>query len=274
MSTANVSIIDKPLSGRRIVVTRPRAQAQTFVELLEQQGAEVVQFPTIETIPVASYERLDAVLDNLSSYHWLIFTSVNGVRYFLDRLRTRQRAVNALDHLRIAAIGPETARAVEAIPLCVHAVPEEYRAEALVAVLGEVHGQRILLPRAAEAREVLPKELRALGAHVDEIAVYRTILPQTTKVQELHAQLEGGKIDLVTFTSSSTVRNFMALFANKAARTLLGKTRIGCIGPITADTAREYGLEITIQSGTYTIPAFAAVIEEYFRKVGSSQQTY
>jgi uroporphyrinogen III methyltransferase/synthase len=255
----------KPLFGRRIVVTRPRAQASGFVDLLEEQGAEALPFPTIETVPLESYDRLDAALDEIARYSWLIFTSVNGVKYFFARLRARQQDIRSLGSVRIAAIGPETARTVEALHLRVEAMPEEYRAEALVPVLGEVRGQHLLLPRALEARAILPLELQALGAQVDEIAVYRTILPQTTQTRELQALLKEGEIDLVTFTSSSTVRNFVALFPEDEVRSLLAKTRIGCIGPITADTARQYGLEIAIQPQTYTIPAFAEAIVEYFK---------
>jgi uroporphyrinogen III methyltransferase/synthase len=153
---------------------------------------------------------------------------------------------------------------VETFHLRVDAVPEEYRAEALVSVLGAVHGQRLLLPRALEARAVLPVELQGLGAQVDEIAVYRTIRPQTTRIRELQTLLEEGKIDLVTFTSSSTVHNLIGLCPEGEIVSLLAKTRIGCIGPITADTARQYGLEIAVQPQTYTIPAFAEAIVEYF----------
>ncbi len=259
----------KPLFGRRIVITRPRVQASRFGELLEQQGAEVFQFPTIETVPVASYAQLDAALDKLSAYHWLIFTSVNGVQYFFSRLRARQQDIRSLGTVRIAAIGPETARTVEALHLRVDVMPEEYRAEALFTVLGNVNGQRILLPRATIARAVLPQELRAMGAQVDEIPVYQTIRPQNGRPEELRELLKEGKIDLVTFTSSSTVRNFVALFPEDNPSVLLGKTRVGCIGPITADTAREFGLEVAIQPRTYTIPAFAEAIVQYF----SSQQS-
>jgi uroporphyrinogen III methyltransferase/synthase len=254
----------KPLFGRRIVVTRPRIQASRFVESLEQQGAYVVQFPTIETVPVESYERLDAALYNLSSYAWAIFTSVNGVRYFFDRLHDRQQDIRSLAGVRLAAIGPETARAVEALHLRVDAVPEEYRAEALIPVLGEVKGQRILLPRAAEAREILPQELQAAGAQVDVIAVYNTIRPQTP-TQELRELLQAAQVDLITFTSSSTVRNFMAVFPDDDIPALLRNAAIGCIGPITADTAREYGLTVAVQPEQYTVPAFTQAIVEHFR---------
>jgi uroporphyrinogen III methyltransferase/synthase len=253
-----------PLANRRIVVTRPRAQAQRFIDLLEQQGAEVIRFPTIEIVPMASYERLDATIDQLTTYDWLIFTSVNGVQYFMDRLRIRQKEIASLQHLKIATIGPATAQAVEALSLHVHAVPEEYRAEALVMVLGEVKGKRMLLPRAAQARAVLPEELQALGAHVDEIAAYETVPPQVTAVQEVRTFLQTGKVDMVTFTSSSTVRNFAALFSVGELPMLFRKTLIGCIGPITAATVREYGLPVAVQSAVYTIPAFADTLVKYF----------
>jgi uroporphyrinogen III methyltransferase/synthase len=265
MSTNHASITEaQPLSGRCIVVTRPRTQASRFVDLLEQYGAEVIQFPTIETIPVESYERLDTALDELATYHWLIFTSVNGVKYLLARLQARQQDMRSLEGIQIAAIGPETARAVEAVGLQVAAVPEEYRAEAVVPILGDVAGRRILLPRAAGAREVLPQELQALGAQVDEIPIYQTVLPQNGRTKDLQALLQKGKIDLVTFTSSSTVRNFASLFPQQELLALMRTVRIGCIGPITAETVREYGLEVAIQSSVYTIPAFAETIVEHF----------
>ena len=255
----------KPLFGKRIVVTRPRAQANSFVELLEQHGAEVLRCPTIETIPLESYERLDVALATLSAYAWLIFTSVNGVKYFFARLRERRQDLRTLGAVRIAAIGPETARAVERFQLQIDAVPQEYRAEAVIPVLGAVRGQRILLPRAAEARDILPRELTALGAEVDEIAVYRTIRPPDTKIDELRRLLTEGKIDLVTFTSSSTVRNFVSLFPEADRRTVIGSARVGCIGPITAETAREYGLEVAVQPKSYTVPALAEAIVAYFK---------
>ena len=266
MSTAVVTHIDKPLTGRRIVVTRPRVQSRGFAETLERYGAEVLLFPTIETVPVASYARLDAALDQLDQYQWLLFTSVNGVKYFVERLHACGKPVEALRSVKIATIGPETARAVTDISLQVTAVPDEYRAEALVTVLGEVRGQRILLPRAAEAREVLPKELHALGAQVDEIPVYETRRPQTTETEKLRELLLAAKIDMVTFTSSSTVRNFGAAFAGENLPQLLSKTQIGCIGPITADTVREYGLTVTVQSGVYTIPGFTDAVVAYFSR--------
>lgn len=254
----------KPLFGKRIVITRPRAQAGRFAELLEAKGADVFRFPTIETVPLESYQDLDAALDTLVDYDWLIFTSTNGVRYFFERLQQRRQDIRELGNVRIAAIGPETARCVEACHLRVAVVPREYTAEALIDVLKAESLQRVLLPRAAEARAILPQELRASGARVDEVATYRTIRPQF-RDETLRDMLRAGQIDLITFTSSSTVRNFMARFSGEDVADLLGETLVGCIGPITATTARQHGLRVTIQPRAYTIPTFADAIVGYFQ---------
>ncbi len=254
----------KPLFGKRIVVTRPRTQAGGFADLLEQYGAEVFRFPLIETVPLASSAALDAALDALAGYDWLVFTSANGVRYFFERLQARQRDIRSLGNIRIAAIGPETARSIQARHLRVEAMPHEYRAEALIKVLKDEKARRILLPRAAEARAILPQELRASGARVDEIAIYRTIRPQGQD-ETLRDMLRAGQVDLLTFTSSSTVRNFMEGLSGEDSAVLLGQAHIGCIGPITAATAQEYGLTVAVQPSAYTIPAFVKATVAYFR---------
>ena len=258
----------KPLFGQRIVITRPWTQASRFADLLEQHGAEVFRFPLIETVPIDSSPALDAALDTLANYDWLIFTSVNGVRYFFERLQARQLDIRSLGDIRIAAIGPETARAIRARSLRVDTMPQEYKAEALIELLKAEKAQRILLPRAAEARAVLPQELRAQGAQVDEVATYRTIRPRQSRNRDerLRDMLRAGQVDLLTFTSSSTVRNFMDCCAEEDITALLGDTCIGCIGPITAATAQEYGLTVAVQPSVYTIPAFAEAIVEYFRQ--------
>ena len=258
----------KPLFGKRIVITRPRTQASRFADMLEQHGAEVFRFPLIETVPMDSSTALDAALDALASYDWLIFTSVNGVRYFFDRLHARQLDIRSLGDIRIAAIGPETARSIQARSLRVDAMPQEYKAEALIEMLKAEKAQRILLPRAAEARAILPQELRAHGAQVDEIATYRTIRPRRPRNRDelLRDMLGAGQVDLLTFTSSSTVRNFMDCFSGEDIAAALGDTHVGCIGPITAATAQEYGLTVAVQPYSYTIPAFAEAIVEYFHQ--------
>ena len=259
----------QPLFGKRIVVTRPRTQASRFADLLEQHGAEVFRFPLIETVPLDSSAALDAALDDLARYDWLVFTSVNGVRYFFERLQARQRDIRSLGDLRIAAIGPETARSIQARHLRVDALPREYQAEALIQVLKAERAQRILLPRAAEARAILPQELRASGAQVDEIAIYRTIRPRN-RDETLRDMLRAGRVDLLTFTSSSTVRNFMECLSGEDSPALLGQARIGCIGPITAATAQAYGLTVAVQPSAYTIPAFVEAILAYFRTANNT----
>jgi uroporphyrinogen III methyltransferase/synthase len=253
----------KPLFGRCIVVTRPRAQAAGFIEALTDLGADVLPCPTIEIVPPASWAPLDAAIERLASYDWLVLTSVNGVAMFFDRLRERQRDIRALHRARVAAVGSETAAAIAARGLQVDIVPEEFRAEAVAAAIcrAGVAGTRVLLPRAAVAREILPVTLRAAGATVDEVPAYETI-PARVDLGELRDRLGRGAVDLVTFTSSSTVRNFVALLGHDATA-LLGGVPAACIGPITAETARGFGLEVVVQPPTYTIAAFTESIAAY-----------
>jgi uroporphyrinogen III methyltransferase/synthase len=254
----------KPLFGRRIVITRPRLQAAEFAELLEASGAEVVPFPTIETVPPASLAPLDDAIRRADQFDWVVFTSANAVRVFFTRLEKLGADVRDWHRSRFAAIGPQTAKAVQQHCVRVETVPDEFRAEAVAALLAQVGvgGQRILLPRAAGARDVLPTRLRALGATVEEVVTYTTVLPQAN-ADELHEQLLRGDVDLVTFTSSSTVHNFVAAFAG-SPHGVLAHARVGCIGPITAETAHSYGMQVTIQPATYTIPAFADAIVRYY----------
>ncbi|MCU0596146.1 MAG: uroporphyrinogen-III C-methyltransferase, partial [Desulfobacterota bacterium] len=200
----------KPLFGKRIVVTRAREQASDFVTLLSELGAECVEFPTIEVIPPPGWKEMDHAIQNLGTYHWLVFTSVNGVKYFFERLEHAGQDARALKGIKLAAIGPKTADAIRAKGILPDLVPQEYRAEAVVEAFGKqgVKGLRVLLPRAADAREVLPQELEKMGATVEVVEAYRTVVPQGRK-DEIRAMLEKGDIHMVTFTSSSTVSNFM-----------------------------------------------------------------
>jgi uroporphyrinogen III methyltransferase/synthase len=263
----------RPLFGRRIVVTRARAQASDFVDRLESLGAEVFQVPAIEVVPPASYESVDEALGRLRDYGWVIFTSVNGVAAFLDRLRETGGDTRELGNSRLAAIGSETERALAQAHLRADVVPHEYRAEALAAAIGEgaVRGQRILLARAAGARSVLPDTLRALGAVVDDVATYRTKVP-TVAVDEVRKSLDEGAVDLLTFASSSTVRHFVEMVGRKTVTAALARreadggrrVKVGCIGPITGQTASDLGLPVDIQPNAYTISAFTEAIVAYF----------
>ena len=254
----------RPLFGRRIVVTRPRTQAASFIDRLTRAGADVLPFPTIAIAPPASWQPLDDALDRLERFDWVVFTSVNGVEMFFQRMQARRLDVRRLHRARVAAVGPETARALEARGLLVDVVPESFRAEGVAQALEQarVRGAHILLPRAAGAREILPVMLRAAGATVDEVTSYQTVRPPVD-ASELRSLLRDRRVHLVTFTSSSTVRNFLDLLGSEAIALLRG-VAIGCIGPITADTARAAKLEVAIQPRDYTVAALAEAIVEYF----------
>lgn len=255
----------KPLFGRRIVVTRPRLQAAAFAERIEALGGEVVEFPTIEIRPPESYDALDAAIDSAGSYQWLIFTSANGVRFFLERWRHNAKDIRDLKGVEIAAIGPETAREIERHDLRVRLLPEEYRAEGLLSHFkpGDVAGKRVLLPRAAEARDVLPEGLRRWGARVDVVEAYRTV-PAVTDGAWLRETALRGEIHMVTFTSSSTARSFAALFPENRLEKMMARVAVACIGPITRATAEEMGLRVHVMPRAYTIAGLTEAIVEYY----------
>jgi uroporphyrinogen III methyltransferase/synthase len=255
----------RPLFGRRIVVTRAREQASEFKAMLTQLGAHCTEFPTIGIEPPPSWEPLDTAISQLSSYDWIIFTSVNGVRFFMKRLRESDLDVRELRGVRLAAIGPKTAEAVENYGLRLDLVPKEYRAEAILEELsGEnLEGQRFLMPRAMVARDVLPDTLGQRGAHVDVVPTYQTILPHHQSSEVLHL-FQGGKIHCLTFTSSSTVSNFFSLFQKEEILPLLKEVVIACIGPVTAQTAEKNGLTVDVMPSDYTIPGLVEAIRSYF----------
>jgi uroporphyrinogen III methyltransferase / synthase len=264
---------DQPLSGRTIVITRARAQAAEFAELLEGYGARVVACPTIEIVEPETYAPLDQALENLYGYDWLIFTSVNGVEFFLRRLTSLAHDISELDELRVCAIGAATAARLHDEHVHVDLVPEQFKAEGVFAALENYLGGRaqfdrlnVLIPRAAVARDYLPHALEEAGARVDTVAVYRTVPPQTTERARVAALLAGGSVDCVTFTSSSTVTNFAQLFDTTDLRALLGGARVACIGDITAQTAAAYGLLTDIQPAEFTTRALACAIADYFAK--------
>lgn len=253
----------RPLSGKRIVVTRARPQAGAFARVLEEVGAAVIEFPTIEIAPPESYDRLDAAIAQLDGYDWIIFTSVNGVEHFSARLAHLGRTLNGA--IRAAAIGPETAKAVESLGVAPEIVPEEYRAEAILGKLRHeaMRGQKVLVPRAAEARDVLIRTLREWGADVDLVEAYRTVAPASDPAP-LRAMLLRGGVDAVTFTSSSTVRNFQTIFAGDDLRHLLARSAVACIGPITQSTAAEIGMRVDVVAEDYTIAGLTQALVEYF----------
>jgi uroporphyrinogen III methyltransferase/synthase len=257
----------QPLTGRLVVVTRPRAQARVFATLLEEAGATVLLVPTIVIEPPASWESLDRALDRIDDYRWAVFTSVNGVEMTRRRLEHLGRGAGVLRGRRLAAIGPATAGALRDVGLEPDVVPEEYVAEGLAERLLSLirPGDRVLLARAADTRDVLVRELEAAGALVDEVPAYRT-RPAHEDAGELRRALAAGRVDVVTFTSSSTVRHFAALFPSGDLPRLLSGVAVACIGPVTRATAGEFGLEARILPREYTIPALAQAICEHYAR--------
>jgi uroporphyrinogen III methyltransferase/synthase len=258
---------EKPLFGKRIVVTRAREQASDFLNRLSALGAACIEFPTIEVIPPSSWDALDEAVRSLESYQWLLFTSVNGVKYFFHRLEALGKDVRDLKGIKIGAIGPKTAASLQAKGIATDMVPTEYRAEAVVEAFMDraPKGCKILLPRAAQARDVLPRELERMGAKVDVVETYRTVKPEGDKGR-VQAMLEKGDIHMVTFTSSSTVTNFVDMF-EPAREALLGwmeKVAVACIGPVTAQSAENKGLKVGLVPPEYTTESLTEAIVDYF----------
>ena len=256
----------RPLQGRTIVITRAAAQAQRFVDLLEAEGARVLAAPTIAIEPPPSWEPLDSAIAAIDTFAWVVFTSVNGVAMVDRRLTARRQAWTLLGRRRVAAIGPATAEALAEHGVRADVVPGEYRAEGLVARLRHElrPGERVLLPRAAQTRDVLVTDLRKAGADVVEVPVYVTKRVERD-AGRLREALASGSVHAVTFTSSSTARNFSELFTDDERRALLAGVTVASIGPITAATAAEYGLHTDVMPAEYTIPALTRALVDYFR---------
>ncbi|MGB2690327.1 MAG: uroporphyrinogen-III C-methyltransferase [Desulfobacterales bacterium] len=257
----------KPLMGRSIVVTRSREQASDLVKRLSDLGAECLECPTITVVPPDDLKPLDMAIENLSSYDWLMFTSVNGVNFFFNRLFEKNNDVRALNHVHTAVIGPATAKRLFDFGLKSDIVPESYRAESVVKAFAreDISGKRILLPRAKEARQVLPLELTKMGAVVDDVTAYCN---QAVKddADIILKRLKERTIDMITFTSSSTAKNFRALLPSEGLDNLIQGVTIASIGPITADTARNLGFDVHIVAESYTIAGLCEAIQQYYHK--------
>ncbi len=251
-----------PLAGKRVLITRPPAQAPALAALLEAEGARVITLSAIGIEPVEDASALDAALQNMARYQWAIFTSVNGVRAVGERLAHLGLDWETFTHVCIAAIGPATAAALQAVGIAPQFVPGEYVAEAIAEGIGDVQGRRVLLPRADIAREALAVELRRKGAEVDEIAAYRTVVRPPDAEALARALAEHPEV--ITFTSSSTVRGFVASLGGADPAEALRGVVVACIGPITAQTAREAGLSPQIVAETYTMPGLVQAIIRYF----------
>jgi uroporphyrinogen III methyltransferase / synthase len=246
-----------PLQGQRIVVTRAKGQAEELSSRLRALGADAIELPTIAVEPALDPEPLDCAIANLDRYDWLIFTSANGVRFFLDRLDRSPTDLRKLG-ARICAIGPATRRAVESLHLKVDLMGKEYVAESLVEAFAahDIGGKRMLLPRAAVARDVLPAELRRRGAAVDVVEAYRTVIPPEAAGQAQEIFHAARRPDWIAFTSSSTVKNLVRIVP---AEELAG-VKVASIGPVTSSTAREVGLEVTAEAAEYTVEGLLRAI--------------
>jgi uroporphyrinogen-III synthase len=268
-----------PLAGCRVLVSRAKKQAGALSSALGKLGCHVIEVPFIEIRRPSSYQRLDLALRNLATYDWLILTSVNGVKALFDRMGRKHLNASAFAHLKIAAIGPATKSAIEQHGLRVTVTPKEYVAESVVAALHRrVSGKRVLLVRAKVARDVIPRELRNAGAHVDVVEAYETIAPKSSEKRLRSVLTSARKPHAITFTSSSTVRNFVHLLGLSSARAILKKTAPGrgvhtaSIGPVTSATLREFGLPVDIEAREYTIPGLVATIVAARQRIRSAQQ--
>ncbi len=259
----------RPLHGMRIAVTRASAQASNTVAQLAAEGADVFEFPTIRVESLGMTKQVMRAIDELPSYDWVLFTSRNGVDSFFAALDARGLDARAFGTARIAAIGPATGAALEERHLHADLMPERYVAEEAAAALiaTGMDGKRVLIPRAEEAREALPDLLREAGASPDVVAVYRTVRDDTAQADEFADRLQRGALDAVTFTSSSTVRNCVALLtracgSESKACDLLNGTKLFSIGPITSATLAERGLRLTAEAERYTIDGLVAVLRK------------
>lgn len=250
-----------PLRGVTVMITRPRLQAAPMAEDLERLGARVILFPAIRIEEPDDPAPLRAAVARADTFDWIVFTSVNGVERFWSELREQGGDTRRLAGVSLCAIGPATAAAIEMEGARADLVPDEYVAEAVVDALASetaLTGSRILLPRAQVARRILPDALRAGGAEVVEAAAYRT-LPDRAEAERARAAIEGGQVDVVTFTSSSTVRSYVELLGPAT-----GGAKIASIGPITSAAAREAGLDVDLEAAEYTVPGLIRAIVEHF----------
>ncbi len=254
----------KPLFGKGVVITRPQRQADDLARLLAVQGAHPIAFPTISITQPSDWSELDRALSQLENYNWLIFTSANGVHFFFERLRQKGRDIRDLKGIKIGCIGPATARQIEDRGIRVDLVPDEFIAEGLLRSFASMNlsGKKILIPRAFRARDILPEGLKNQGASVDVVTAYQTI-QSGRKKEELSAYIDAGEVNVITFTSSSTVTNFVEIMGESFILPL--NVKIACIGPVTAATAVKAGFRVDIRQEEYTMEGLVQSLVNYFQ---------
>lgn len=251
----------KPLFGRKILVTRTRTQASKLTAKLENLGAEAIEFPTIKiAAPTDNFKSLDAAIAKIQTFDWIIFTSANGVASFFDRLNASGLDARALANAKIAAIGSATAEKIQSHGLIADLIPAEFRAEGLVdALKNNIAGQKILIARAEIARDVLPAELEKNGASITLAAAYKTI-PAAENITDVKNKIDAGEIDMATFTSSSTVENFIAAIGVER----LAKIKTAAIGPITAGALENFGVSVDVVAREFTIDGLVAAVVDFY----------
>jgi uroporphyrinogen III methyltransferase/synthase len=255
-----------PLFGKRVLVTRAREQASVLLEALEKLGAEAVEYPTILIAPPEDWHEVDRAIQRLDEFHWIVFTSVNGVRIFLERLKKNSKDIRDLKGLKIAGIGEVTRHELEDRLLKVDLSPLEFVSEALLEEfkkMGNLRGKRFLLPRADQARVVLSEGLRDLGAEVTELTLYRALPDATVEGSAFAKEIFDRGLDWVTFTSSSTVKNFISGLGNLLPK-VKGTFKVASIGPVTSGTIREAGLAVDLEAKKHTIDGLVEEMLRYY----------
>jgi uroporphyrinogen III methyltransferase/synthase len=267
----------RPLFGRRVLVTRSRDQSGELVELLEARGAEAVEAPLIKVVPPEDYTPLDEAVARAGEYDWIVFTSANGANAFMDRLMAGPHDVRALADAKLCAVGPGTASRLTRYGLKVDCIPEDHRAEGVVAALkkfGPLKGMKVLFPKADIAREVMPEQLRAAGADVTEVVAYRTVTADSDVHLSIYRELLEERIDVVTFSSASAVRAFITIHGAEQAVDLLSHTLVATIGPVTAEAAHRYGINPQIVPQSSTVPALVDAIVAYYQRAAAAADSH
>jgi uroporphyrinogen III methyltransferase/synthase len=260
----------RPLFGRRVIVTRPRAQAAEMCDRLSAFGAEAIEVPMIRIEPTDDPGPLLGAATDPRRFDWIVFGSANAVDAFMAAFfEAGARDVRALTGPRLCAVGTGTAEALRTYGVTADLVPREFRSEAVVAAMADkqpLDGARVLLPRADIGREVIADQLRAAGADVTEVVAYRTVLNERLRDEDpdIYKMLLEGRVDVVTFASPSAVRNFLKIYGEDQVADLLRQTAVAAIGPVTADAATQLGIPVTIQPSTYTVPALVDAIAAHF----------
>ena len=267
---------EKPLFGKKVMVTRAEEQSGTFIKALTSEGALPIACPTIKINPPKSFADVDKGIKRLTSegkpyYDWIIFTSANGVKCFAERLESLKLDVRILKGVKVCTIGPKTEKSVnEILGISVDMTPKEYVAEAVLKEFKKpsndgIKGKKFFLPRATEAREILPQEIKKAGGTIDVAYVYKTVRPKK-EAEEAKKLIKNGGVDVITFTSSSTVTNFVEGYKKGELQKVIGNTVVACIGPITRDTAIKNGLQVHIMAKDYTIEGLIEVLNTYYSK--------